>query len=115
MISGNVTITPGETTDAGTIGAHPYVPVVTAPSDGADIVLGEFAFDWTPVGNAHEHRIMVSDNVAFETPFIDKTITAPPFYPSEPIDLIHLLLEGICPGYLYKPGDWIGSMAVHHK
>jgi hypothetical protein len=68
-----ITITYGQRTALGTITALPFVPVLSAPQNGALLGSGRVRFAWTGVSGATSYQIQVSDSPGFSPLAIDTT------------------------------------------
>ncbi len=76
-----ITITAGQTTNAGTITATSFPPTLTAPADGSTVTNGSFNFSWTNTGDSY--AIQVSDNSGFTSTVINQTgVTATQYTPA---------------------------------
>jgi hypothetical protein len=78
-----ITVTAGQTNDAGTIDARPfYVSDLLAPEDGSVVTIDKFAFNWSFVETAYEYRIQISKDIDFETIVVDATTADTSYTPS---------------------------------
>ena len=75
-----ITVTAGQTTNAGTIVVEPYnsslnPPSLTTPTDGETLTIGNPTFEWNPVNGASEYVILVSTESTFSSTEVNETVT----------------------------------------
>ena len=75
-----ITVTAGETADAGTIVVELFnpalnPPVLISPTNEETVKSGSFSFQWNPVYGASENQIQVSTDTNFTSTVIDETVT----------------------------------------
>ena len=82
-----ITVTAGQTTDAGTIVVELFNPlfdplVLITPIDGESVASGGFSFKWNPITGASEYQIQVSTDSNFTSTVIDETVTTTHYTPT---------------------------------
>ncbi len=77
-----LTVSAGETTDAGTIAAEPFNLTLLIPSDGSTVTSGAFAFQWIDLAGTSDYQIQVSTDSSFGSTVIDETVTTTHYIPA---------------------------------
>jgi hypothetical protein len=85
-----VTVTAGQTTNAGTIEVEPFdppfdPPTLISPTDGETVIGGSYSFEWDPIKGASEYLIQVSTDSNFVSTVINETVTTEPYTPTTPL------------------------------
>jgi hypothetical protein len=79
-ISG-VTVTTGETTDAGEIECLYFVPEALEPANESEVVEGEYQLRWRGVESAERYQIQLSAESNFQTKIVDTAVQQTTYLP----------------------------------
>jgi YVTN family beta-propeller protein len=82
-----ITVTAGQTTNAGTIEVEPFnppfdPPTLLSPTDGATVTSGSYSFEWESIAEASDYQIHVSTDSNFTSTVIDETISITSYTPT---------------------------------
>jgi len=82
-----VTVTAGQTTNAGTIEVEPFSspfdpPTLISPTDGETVTSGSYSFEWESVTGASEYQIQVSTDSNFTSTVIEEALFTTSYAPT---------------------------------
>ncbi|MBW2312210.1 MAG: DUF1566 domain-containing protein [Deltaproteobacteria bacterium] len=88
-----VTVTAGQTADAGTIEVEPFSPpfnppTLISPTDGATVTSGSYSFEWESVTGASGYQIQVSTDSNFTSTVIDETLSTASYTPTTALSAV---------------------------